>query len=883
VPRFLATTLACLVVVLLGAPSALANSNIEVVAGNTLTNNAGAPTFAPTAASSQVGADLISGELAAGNDVTLNTASAHAATGTIAVNASITSANAAGDLTLNADDDISQGPGAITLAGNAHVETTVNDNITLTAATNDFTTVSSPDVATLSLRDQNALALGSIETNSNLEIQAGGNLTQTAGSLLDTNHVSLTLGSNDVTLTNAGNDLGGFIANSVDDADFSNSSTGAFQLRGTVSGDLEVTTEGNIFDAEPISVAGTASLNANGTITLDNAADDFSTVVVPNATNVTLVDASALVFGASTISGNLSVNTAGNVTQTGAIAATAGQLTLNVGAANDVTLTNAANDFQSLRATTVDHLNVADASGLTLGDMTVIGTSTVDTAGPITQAGGSSIVSTGAATFDANSDNDITLTGASNNFSSFRVTSADDVAVTDANALVLGASNVGGGLTANASGSITQSGGLTVTGPTALGAGAANDITLNNSANDLSSAGVTSADDVALTDTNALDLAASTIGGGLTTTAGGALTQAGALSVGAATAASGSPVVLDEATNDFTGPVGITSTGGGAAAVGDTNDLTLVGSTSGGSLTATADGDLAVPASATVAATGALQLVADDANATPPAIGDGGVAVGANAALTGAGAVRLYGSRRAENSIAGNATFNGAAFAPGTIFVDTAREQWAVYSPAGTATAPFTFFYKDADTTTPQATITSPVDGATYERGQVVNAEYSCSDGGGGSGVTTCSGTVANGSPIDTSTPGEKTFAVEVVSGSGGQSTSTVTYNVVETPPDPSVEVVGLERHRDEGTATLTVAANRPGSLRIAKTKKVRGFGPVQLGEAGSVELEVVARPKTARKLDRTGRAKVNPRILFAAAGLDHEIGVRRAFKLRLG
>ena len=197
--------------------------------------------------------------------------------------------------------------------------------------------------------------------------------------------------------------------------------------------------------------------------------------------------------------------------------------------------------------------------------------------------------------------------------------------------------------------------------------------------------------------------------------------------------------------------------------------------------------------------------------------------------------------------------------------MNSARERWGVYSPAGTATAPFTFFYKNTDASTPQATITTPANGATYERGQVVNAAYSCSDGGGGSGVTSCSGTVANGSPLDTSTSGAKTFKVDVASGSGGQSTSTVTYNVVDPPsppdptppdptppaPDPAIEVVGLERDRDQGTATLTISTNLPGALRIAETNKVKGFGPIQLNQASTGELEVVARPKAAKKLQR--------------------------------
>lgn len=105
---------------------------------------------------------------------------------------------------------------------------------------------------------------------------------------------------------------------------------------------------------------------------------------------------------------------------------------------------------------------------------------------------------------------------------------------------------------------------------------------------------------------------------------------------------------------------------------------------------------------------------------------------------------------------------------------------------------------------------------------------------------------------------------------------------VTVAPPDPAVAVTGLERDREEGTATLTVAANRPGALRIEKTNKVRGFGPVRLDRAGEGELEVVAREKAAQKLRRTGRVTVNPRIKFAAAGLDYEVGVRHEFDLRL-
>jgi hypothetical protein len=121
----------------------------------------------------------------------------------------------------------------------------------------------------------------------------------------------------------------------------------------------------------------------------------------------------------------------------------------------------------------------------------------------------------------------------------------------------------------------------------------------------------------------------------------------------------------------------------------------MAASTSGGALLLTAGDDLTIPAGVTVDASGALHLVSDDASPATPAAGTGGISVGANAALSGAGAIRLYAATRADNSIAGTATFNGSAFTAGTMFVATDREQWGVYSPDGTATAPFTFFYKD--------------------------------------------------------------------------------------------------------------------------------------------------------------------------------------------
>jgi trimeric autotransporter adhesin len=84
-------------------------------------------------------------------------------------------------------------------------------------------------------------------------------------------------------------------------------------------------------------VAATTTLAAGGNdITLNNAANDFSTVSITSGQNVALIDANALTINASVVSGNFSASAnGGNLTVGGAVASTGG--TLNLTAANSVT------------------------------------------------------------------------------------------------------------------------------------------------------------------------------------------------------------------------------------------------------------------------------------------------------------------------------------------------------------------------------------------------------------------------------------------------------------------------------------------------------------------------------------------------------------------
>ena len=90
-----------------------------------------------------------------------------------------------------------------------------------------------------------------------------------------------------------------------------------------------------------------------------------------------------------------------------------------------------------------------------------------------------------------------------------------------------------------------------------------------------------------------------------------------------------------------------------------------------------------------------------------------------------------------------------------------------------------TVTYTVVDRVGPDITVGSPSDGAVYGLGDRVLADYSCADQPGGSGVATCTGTVAKGAPIDTSSFGAHTFEVSATDGAGNSAKKTVTYSVV--------------------------------------------------------------------------------------------------------
>jgi hypothetical protein len=78
----------------------------------------------------------------------------------------------------------------------------------------------------------------------------------------------------------------------------------------------------------------------------------------------------------------------------------------------------------------------------------------------------------------------------------------------------------------------------------------------------------------------------------------------------------------------------------------------------------------------------------------------------------------------------------------------------------------------------PTITISSPLDGASYQRGSRVVAHFRCSEDGSTTPIAACKGTVAPGHAVDTRSGGARTFRVTATDRSGATATKSVRYTV---------------------------------------------------------------------------------------------------------
>lgn len=84
-----------------------------------------------------------------------------------------------------------------------------------------------------------------------------------------------------------------------------------------------------------------------------------------------------------------------------------------------------------------------------------------------------------------------------------------------------------------------------------------------------------------------------------------------------------------------------------------------------------------------------------------------------------------------------------------------------------------------ADETPPAVTIAAPLIDSVFAFHQHVEADFSCADEDGGSGLATCVGDVADGALLDTTTVGEHRFGVIAADLAGNVGEAVVSYNVL--------------------------------------------------------------------------------------------------------
>ncbi|MGZ6674600.1 MAG: PxKF domain-containing protein, partial [Solirubrobacteraceae bacterium] len=152
---------------------------------------------------------------------------------------------------------------------------------------------------------------------------------------------------------------------------------------------------------------------------------------------------------------------------------------------------------------------------------------------------------------------------------------------------------------------------------------------------------------------------------------------------------------------------------------------------------------------------------------------------------------------------------------------------------------------KPRDEQAPTIDLVTPADGAQYEQGAAVAVHYTCADEGG-SGLSSCTGDVPDGDPLDTSTPGAHSFTVVARDAAGHETTLTHAYTVARDEQAPSIDLVtpadGAQYEQGAAVAVDYTCADEGGSGLSSCTGDAPDGDPLDTSTLGAHDFTVVAR-----------------------------------------
>ncbi len=527
-----------------------------------------------------------------------------------------------GNVTLIADGSIvdSNGADLNILANNVILEAGANIDTDLWSlgyvdaiAPNGFVDLDSFGFTAATPRD---IALRNVTAGFDLDVNAA-NITDVEGSsLLVTGNAEFDSNGNDIVLGDQPADdvRFGSLTFTGDTVDISEDDDMLLAGANTAA-TLRLRSDGSITDdpAASLLVTGDSDLGAVADIVLDNVVNDYQGRVDSDAVNTTLVDANSILLGDSVTTGDFNVTALdGTITDVGA-ASIGG--TTNLLATGDIILDTRANDFMGEVNSDGVTITLADANDIALGTTVADGdlnVTSVDGHISDTETGSGALVAgttnllaetvDGIDTASVTDRGDIVLDNVLNDFQGEVNSDGEDIVLVDANDIALGTSVADGDLDVTSKdGHITDTetgAGALVTGATYLlaetvdgiDAGAytdKGDITLDNVLNDFMGSVNSDGEDIALVDTNDIDLGTTNAQGGLRVHAiSGGITDSGTATVNLPTyLLAATDISLDTETNDFRAEV---NSNGVNITLVDANDILLE--------TTVASGDLSVRA-----------------------------------------------------------------------------------------------------------------------------------------------------------------------------------------------------------------------------------------------------------------------------------------------